>query len=160
MNPAEHEHDETCDDHNLSLLSTISIWSSLFGMIVIITVTLYYRKIFIYLYTHLISLSLLLHLQGVQQKFNKTWTGGPAHFTTSSSASRLIRLSHLSPITITIVVMITMMPMILMILMMLMITTLVTDHEDQVITMNLKPMSESQFFTAKMTTVKHLKTYR
>ena len=56
--------------------------------------------------------------------------------------------------------MITMMPMILMILMMLMITTLVTDHEDQVITMNLKPMSESHFFTAKMTTVKHLKTYR
>ena len=37
------------------------------GMIVIITVTLYYSEILIYFYTHLISLSLLLHLQGVQQ---------------------------------------------------------------------------------------------
>jgi hypothetical protein len=71
MNPAEHEHDETCDDHNLSLLSTISIWSSLFGMIVIITVTLYYRKIFIYLYTHLISLSLSC---SISKEFNKSST--------------------------------------------------------------------------------------
>lgn len=42
------------------------------GMIVIITVTLYYSEILIYFYTHLISLSLLLHLQGVQQKYKSS----------------------------------------------------------------------------------------
>ena len=53
MNPAEHENDETCDDHSLSLLSSTSIWSSLLGMIAIITVTLYYSFFFkknIYIY--------------------------------------------------------------------------------------------------------------